>query len=120
MTHPKLHRIGQMLNTPVVPDVAAAARDAIRGLPVTGRLRPGGRAAVIGGCRGVGNIATVYKVTYGMLSIRRQALQRGRGAKRRRGGSSMGHSGVIADVRGLHRRPRRHLRGLTGGIPWNG
>jgi hypothetical protein len=63
MQLPKLYRIRQKLNPPVVVDVAAEVKSAIRRLSVESRLRPGGRVAVTGGSRGVANIATILKAT---------------------------------------------------------
>lgn len=63
MTLPKMYRIRQRLNPPVVADVAAAVRDEIARLDLRGRLKPGGRVAVTGGSRGVANIATILRAT---------------------------------------------------------
>jgi len=63
MPLPKLYRVRQKLNPPVVTDVAAAVKAEIRKLPLAGRLKPGGRVAVTGGSRGVVNIATILKAT---------------------------------------------------------
>jgi hypothetical protein len=60
---PRLYRIRQELPCPVVADVAAEVRAAIRRLPLAGRLTPGARIAVTGGSRGVANIAVVLKTT---------------------------------------------------------
>ena len=67
MLLPKLYRIRQKLNPPVVPDVAAAVKAAIGKLDLQGRVKPGGRVAVTGGSRGVANIATILKATCGCL-----------------------------------------------------
>ncbi len=63
MLLPKMHRIRQKVNPPVVADVAAAVTSEIRKLNFTGRLKPGARVAVTGGSRGVANIATILKAT---------------------------------------------------------
>ena len=63
MQLPKLYRIRRTLNPPVVVDVAAEVKSAIRKLPLAGRLKPGGRVAVTGGSRGVANIATILRTT---------------------------------------------------------
>ena len=63
MQLPKLYRIRRTLNPPVVADVAAEVKAAIRKLPLAGRLKPGGRVAVTGGSRGVANIATILRAT---------------------------------------------------------
>ena len=67
MLLPKLYRIRQKLNPPVVPDVAAAVKAAIGKLDLQGRVKPGGRVAVTGGSRGVANIGTILKATCGCL-----------------------------------------------------
>jgi hypothetical protein len=63
MTLPKMHRIRQKVDPPVVADVASAVRTEIGRLQLAGRLRPGARVAVTGGSRGVANIATILKAT---------------------------------------------------------
>jgi hypothetical protein len=63
MTLPKMYRIRQKLDPPVVPDVAATVRAEIGTLDLRGRLKPGGRVAVTGGSRGVANIAAILRAT---------------------------------------------------------
>ena len=63
MVLPKLYRIRQKLNPPVVADVAGAVAAAIRQLPLRGRLKPGGRVAVTAGSRGLGSFATIIRAT---------------------------------------------------------
>ncbi len=63
MRLPRLYRVRQKLNPPVVPDIAAAVNSEIRKLPLAGRLTPGGRVAVTGGSRGVVNIAAILRAT---------------------------------------------------------
>jgi len=63
MLLPKMHRIRQKVDPPVVADVAAAVASEIRKLNFAGRLKPGARVAVTGGSRGVANIATILKAT---------------------------------------------------------
>ncbi|HSC70675.1 MAG TPA: lactate racemase domain-containing protein, partial [Candidatus Methylomirabilis sp.] len=63
MTLPKMYRIRQKLDPPVVADVAAAVRAEIGRLGLRSRLKPGGRVAVTGGSRGVADIATILRVT---------------------------------------------------------
>ena len=63
MILPKMYRIRQKLDPPVVTDVASAVRAEIGKLGLRGRLKPGGRVAVTGGSRGVANIATILRAT---------------------------------------------------------
>ena len=63
MTLPRMYRIRQKLDPPVVADVAAAVRAEIGRLGLRSRLKPGGRVAVTGGSRGVADIATILRVT---------------------------------------------------------
>jgi hypothetical protein len=63
MTLPRMYRIRQKLDPPVVADVAAAVRAEIGRLNLPGRLKPGGRVAVTGGSRGVVNIAAILRAT---------------------------------------------------------
>lgn len=63
MALPKMYRIRQKLDPPVVPDVAAAVRTEIGTLDLRDRLKPGGRVAVTGGSRGVANIAAILRAT---------------------------------------------------------
>ena len=63
MILPKLYRIRQKLDPPVIADVAAAVRAEIGKLDLAGRLKPGARVAVTGGSRGVANIATILRAT---------------------------------------------------------
>jgi hypothetical protein len=63
MILPKMYRIRQKLDPPVVPDVAAAVWAEIAKLDLRPRLKRGGRVAVTGGSRGVVNIATILRAT---------------------------------------------------------
>lgn len=63
MILPKMYRVRQKLDPPVVADVSAAVRAEIGKLKLTGRLKPGERVAVTGGSRGVANIATILRAT---------------------------------------------------------
>ncbi|MFB3819881.1 MAG: lactate racemase domain-containing protein [Candidatus Methylomirabilales bacterium] len=63
MILPKMYRIRQKIDPPVVADVVAAVRAEIHGLHLQGRLKPGGRVAVTGGSRGVANIAAILRTT---------------------------------------------------------
>jgi len=63
MTLPKMYRIRQRLDPPVVTDVPAAVRAEIAKLDLRSRLKPGGRVAVTGGSRGVANIAVIMRST---------------------------------------------------------
>jgi len=63
MSLPKMYRIRQRLDPPVVADVAAAVRAELGRLHIRSRLKPGGRVAVTGGSRGVANIAAILRAT---------------------------------------------------------
>jgi len=63
MILPKMYRIRQKLDPPVVPDVAAAVRTEIGKLDLRSRLKRGGRVAVTGGSRGVADIASILRAT---------------------------------------------------------
>ena len=63
MTLPRMYRIRQKVDPPVVADVAAAVRAEIGKLPLAGRFAPGARVAVTGGSRGVANIAIILRTT---------------------------------------------------------
>ena len=63
MLLPKMHRIRQKVDPPVVADVAMAVAAEIRKLNLAGRVKPGARVAVTGGSRGVANIATILRTT---------------------------------------------------------
>lgn len=61
MILPKMYRIRQKVDPPVVTDVASAVRDEIHRLQLGPRVRPGARVAVTGGSRGVANIDTILR-----------------------------------------------------------
>jgi hypothetical protein len=63
MTLPRMYRIRQKVDPPVVADVAAAVRAEIGKLSLAGRFAPGARVAVTGGSRGVANIALILRTT---------------------------------------------------------
>ena len=63
MLLPKMHRIRQKVDPPVVVDIAMAVSAEIRKLNLAGRVKPSARVAVTGGSRGVANIATILKAT---------------------------------------------------------
>ena len=63
MTLPRMYRIRQKVDPPVVADVAAAVRAEIGKLSLAGRFAPGARVAVTGGSRGVANIAIILRTT---------------------------------------------------------
>jgi len=60
---PKMYRIRQKINPPVVADVAAAVQAEVASLDLGARLERGARVAVTGGSRGVANIAVTLKAT---------------------------------------------------------
>lgn len=90
MQLPKLYRIRRTLNPPVVADVAAEVRAAIRKPPLAGRLKPGGRVAVTGGSRGVANIATILRATCDTLKGLGASPFLARDLTARSGGNSVG------------------------------
>ena len=61
MRLPKLYKIRQALEYPLVADVAAEVRKALAQLGLASRLTPGARVAVTGGSRGVANIAIILR-----------------------------------------------------------
>jgi hypothetical protein len=63
MTLPRMYRIRQKVDPPVVADVVAAVRAEIGKLSLAGRFAPGARVAVTGGSRGVANIAIILRTT---------------------------------------------------------
>ncbi len=63
MILPKMYRIRQKLDPPVVADVAGAVRAEMAKLDLRSRLKPGARVAVTGGSRGVANIAAILRAT---------------------------------------------------------
>ncbi len=67
MALPRMHRVRQLLNPPRVDDVYAGVRQAIAGLPLGGRVKPGGRVAVGAGSRGVANVAAMVRATVDAL-----------------------------------------------------
>ncbi len=60
---PKMYRLRQKLDPPVVADVASAVRAEIGKLDLRPRLKRGGCVAVTGGSRGVANIAAILRAT---------------------------------------------------------
>jgi hypothetical protein len=63
MILPKMYRIRQKVDPPMVANVASAVRTEIANLKLAGRVKPGARVAVTGGSRGVANIATILRTT---------------------------------------------------------
>jgi len=63
MPLPRMYRIRQKINPPVVADVVAAVRAEITSLDLGPRLKRRERVAVTGGSRGVANIAAILKAT---------------------------------------------------------
>jgi hypothetical protein len=63
MLLPKMYRIRQKVDPPVVADVASAVRAEIHKLQLERRMKPGARVAVTAGSRGVANIAAILRTT---------------------------------------------------------
>jgi len=63
MLLPKMYRIRQRVDPPVVADVASAVRAEIHKLELARRMKPGARVAVTAGSRGVANIAAILRTT---------------------------------------------------------
>lgn len=63
----KLHRVTQVIPTPVVDDLAADVRREIGALHLSSRLAPGAEVAVTAGSRGITNIATILALVVAEL-----------------------------------------------------
>ena len=62
-----LHRVTQVLPTPVVDDLAAAVRREVGSLRLPARLPPGAKVAVTAGSRGITNIARILALAVAEL-----------------------------------------------------
>jgi hypothetical protein len=69
MRLPKLYRIRQALEYPLVADVAAEVQKALAQLGLASRLIPGARVAVTGGSRGVANLAIILRTVCDSLRV---------------------------------------------------
>jgi hypothetical protein len=58
---PRMARVRQRFPRPRIDDVPAAVRGALRGLPLSGRLRAGSRVAITAGSRGIRDIVPVLR-----------------------------------------------------------
>ena len=67
LTELRLHRVTQVIPTPVVDDLDAAVRREVAGLGLTSRLAPGSRVAVTAGSRGITNIAAILALAVSEL-----------------------------------------------------
>lgn len=61
MQFPRMLRIKQRLEGPVLQDVATSVRESIRGLGLQGKVKPGQTVALTAGSRGVANIAKITR-----------------------------------------------------------
>ncbi|MFB3818705.1 MAG: lactate racemase domain-containing protein [Candidatus Methylomirabilales bacterium] len=61
MTFPKMCRIKQELEGPVLRDIPGAVREQIRSLGLASRVKPGQTVAITAGSRGVANIARITR-----------------------------------------------------------
>jgi hypothetical protein len=67
MLLPKMYRIRQTFERPVVKDVAETVRSELRKLAFERNIKPGQRVAITAGSRGVSNIAEILKATVDFL-----------------------------------------------------
>ncbi len=67
MLLPKMYRIRQTFERPVVNDIAGAVTSELKKLSLEKKVRPGARVAITGGSRGVANIAEILKATVEFL-----------------------------------------------------
>jgi hypothetical protein len=61
MTFPKMFRVKQELEGPMLSDIPAAVRDSIRSLRLQEKVKPGQSIAISAGSRGVANIARITR-----------------------------------------------------------
>ncbi len=61
MTFPKMFRVKQELQGPMLADIPAAVRETMRGLQLADRVKPGQSVALTSGSRGVANIDRITK-----------------------------------------------------------
>jgi len=61
MTFPKMFRVKQELQGPMLADIPAAVRETMRGLKLADRVKPGQTVAITSGSRGVANIDRITK-----------------------------------------------------------
>jgi hypothetical protein len=67
MALPKVFRLKQELEGPRVGDIAGAVRDAMRGLGLQNKVKPGQTVAVTAGSRGIANIARITQAVVAEL-----------------------------------------------------
>lgn len=67
MGFPKMYRIRQKIDQPTVVDIPKAVAEAIRRLPLDGRVKPGMRVAVTAGSRGIAEIAPITRAVVDTL-----------------------------------------------------
>jgi hypothetical protein len=61
MAFPKMFRVKQELQGPMLADIPAAVRETMRGLKLADRVKPGQTVAITSGSRGVANIDRITK-----------------------------------------------------------
>ncbi|MCS7046544.1 MAG: nickel-dependent lactate racemase [Gemmataceae bacterium] len=61
MPYPRMLRLRQKFPRPRVENIPAAVRDALRGLSLAARIRPGQTVALTAGSRGIANIPVILK-----------------------------------------------------------
>ena len=67
MEIPRVARLRQVVDQPVVRDVAGAVRRALDGSKLRSRLKPGGSVAVAVGSRGIANLVTIAEAALGQI-----------------------------------------------------
>ncbi|MBP2671092.1 MAG: hypothetical protein H6Q85_1158, partial [candidate division NC10 bacterium] len=61
MAFPKMFRVKQELEGPMLADIPGAVRDTIRSLGLQEKVKPGQTVAITSGSRGVANIAKITR-----------------------------------------------------------
>ncbi|OGB96076.1 MAG: hypothetical protein A2Z31_00285 [candidate division NC10 bacterium RBG_16_65_8] len=69
MAFPKMFRVKQELEGPMLADIPGAVRDTIRGLHLQEKVKPGQTVAITSGSRGVANIDRITKAVVDELKV---------------------------------------------------
>ena len=70
MTFPKMLRVKQELEGPMLSDIPGAVRETMRSLRLQDRVKPGQTVALTSGSRGVANIDRITKAKIEALPVR--------------------------------------------------